>query len=46
MVWSLQRAEPCVVHPATEAYAQEAIIAIKSEKVIAGANRHSLWICL
>lgn len=46
MVWSLQRAEPCVVHPATEAYAQEAIIAIKSEKVIAGANRYSLWICL
>ncbi|WZZ38839.1 hypothetical protein YC2023_035098 [Brassica napus] len=34
MVWSLQRAEPCVVHPATEAYAQEAIIAIRSEKVI------------
>ncbi|KAF3549380.1 hypothetical protein DY000_02001019 [Brassica cretica] len=34
MVWSLQRAEPCVVHSATEAYAQEAIIAIRSEKVI------------
>ncbi|WZZ21742.1 hypothetical protein YC2023_123129 [Brassica napus] len=40
-VWSLQRAELCVVtslcivHPATEAYAQEAIEAIKSEKVIA-----------
>ncbi|KAG7538680.1 YrdC-like domain [Arabidopsis suecica] len=41
MVWSLERAETCVVsnsclvHPATEAYAQEAIEAIKSEKVIA-----------
>lgn len=41
MVWSLQRADICVVsnscfvHPATEAYAQEAIEAIKSEKVIA-----------
>lgn len=40
-VWSLQRAElsvvtnSCIVHPATEAYAQEAIEAIKSEKVIA-----------
>lgn len=41
MVWSLQRAElsvvtsSCIVHPATEAYAHEAIEAIKSEKVIA-----------
>ncbi|KAL0735244.1 hypothetical protein Bca4012_011454 [Brassica carinata] len=42
MVWSLQRAaelsvvtNSCVVHPATESYAQEAVEAIKSEKVIA-----------
>lgn len=41
MVWSLQRADicvasnSCIVHPATEAYAQEAIEAIKLEKVIA-----------
>ncbi|CAH8387912.1 unnamed protein product [Eruca vesicaria subsp. sativa] len=40
MTWSLQRAElcelssSCIVHPASEAYAQEAIQAIKSEKVI------------